>query len=184
MSLFIQHTSDTAPTESAAILEKVEERYGFIPNLAAYMAESPISLGALMSLAGAFDQTSFTPQEQQVIQLTVSLLNGCSYCKTAHTALSRKVEMSDADLKALLDFATLPTERLNTLRDFTKLMFEKRGFLEESEVSAFLEAGFTKAQIIELILGLSMKTLTNTVNHIVDAKPNPEFVAMAETAFA
>lgn len=184
MSLFTQHTRESAPAESAAILDKVEERYGFVPNLAAYFAESPTSLGAILSLTGAFDETSFTAQEQQLILLTVSLLNGCSYCKTAHTALSRKVEMDDADLKALINFETLPNERLNTLRDFTKLMHEKKGMLADAEIQAFLDAGFSKAQVIELVLGLSLKTLTNTVNHLAGSQPNPEFVAMAEPAFA
>lgn len=184
MSIFVQHTAETAPAEAGPILEKIKERYGFIPNLAAKFAESPVTLGAVLNLAGTFDETSYTPQEQQVILLTVSLLNGCTYCKTAHTALGRKAEVGDADLKAIINFEPLPTDRLNTLRNFTKLVYEKRGFLEQSEVEAFLADGFTKAQILELILGLAMKTLTNYANHIADTQPNPEFLAMAEPALS
>ncbi len=180
MSLFTLHTQETAPAASAAVLAKVEQRYGFIPNLAAFVAESPSALDGLLGMAKAFDESSFDPQEQQTILLATSLLNGCSYCKTAHTALSRKVEMSDADLQALLNFEPLPTERLNTLRDFTKLLFEKRGNLQAEEVEAFLAAGFSKAQVFELVFGLAMKTFTNYANHLADTQPNAEFLAMAE----
>lgn len=91
MSIFTKYTEASAAAGAAEVLSKVKARYGFIPNLAADVAESPLVLEAVLSLAAAFDKVSLTPQEQQTVLLTVSALNGCVYCRTVHTALGRKV---------------------------------------------------------------------------------------------
>ncbi|HEB58512.1 MAG TPA: carboxymuconolactone decarboxylase family protein [Gammaproteobacteria bacterium] len=180
MSLFTQHTDSTAPATAAAVLGKVRERYGFIPNLAAYVAESPVTLDAVMNLAAAFDQTSLTPQEQQVVLLTVSALNGCSYCKTVHTALGRGTELDAETLRAIVALEPLKDARLTALRDFTRQLVEEQGWVNEEGVQRFLAAGFSQAQVFEVVLGIAMKTLTNYSNHLAGATPNPEFIAMAE----
>lgn len=182
MSVFTKHTTETAPQGAAEVLAKVQERYGFIPNLAAFVAESPVTLGALLGLVKAFDETSFSPQEQQIVLLTVSLTNGCAYCKTVHTALSRQSGLDDATLQALLNFDPLPDSKQNALRDFAQSVAQQRGHLDEGTVEAFLQAGYSKAQVFEVVLGVSMKTLTNYSNHLAGAEPNAEFLAMAEAA--
>ncbi len=180
MSLFTQHTDKTAPKEAAVVLARAKERYGFIPNLAAFLAESPLVLEATLNLVGAFDKTSLTPQERQLVLLTVSALNGCSYCRTAHTALGRMAEVDAATLKAIIAFEPLPDRKLNALRDFTRKVVEERGWVKEDEVKAFLTAGYTRAQVFEVVMGVAMKTLTNYSNHLAGAVPNAEFIAMAE----
>ncbi len=184
MNTFTLHTAETAPSESAATLSMVQERYGFIPNLAGYLAESPTTLGAVMSLAQLFDKSSFTPTEQQIILLTVSLMNGCTYCKTAHTGLSRKAEMDDATLDAVINFSPLPDPKQNTLRNFVRSIVENKGHVDDAQTTDFLNAGYTKAQVFETILGISMKTLTNYSNHFAGTNPNEEFIAMAAPANA
>jgi AhpD family alkylhydroperoxidase len=160
-------------------LVQVKGRYGFIPNLAAYVAESPLVLDTALNLAGAFDKVTLTPQEQQMVLLTVSTLNECSYCKTAHTALGRMVEIDDAVLKAAAALEPLPDRKLNALRDFTRKVVEEKGWVTESDVQEFLASGYTKAQAFEVVMGVALKTLTNYSNHMAGAVPNPEFVSMA-----
>ncbi len=82
----------------------------------------------------------------------------------------------------LLSLAPIPDTKLNALRDFTKAMVEERGRLQEQQVRRFLEAGYTKAQVFEVVIGVALKTLTNYSNHLAGTRPNPEFVAMAEPA--
>lgn len=184
MSIFIQHTDHTAPKEAAEVLAKVKERYGFIPNLAAYVAEAPVVLDAVLSLVRAYDKTSLSPQEQQVVLLTVSALNGCSYCKTVHSALGRMADMDSETLHAVIAFEPLRDQKLNALRTFTRKIVEDRGWVKEDGVQAFLDAGYTKAQVFEVVMGVAMKTLTNYCNHLAGATPNPEFIAMAEANVA
>lgn len=180
MSLFIQHTNTTAPESAAATLSKIKERYGFIPNLAAYVAESPVVLGAVLNLVGAYDNVSLSPQEQQIVMLTASALNGCGYCRTVHTGMGRMAHIDDATLKATIAFETLADQKLNTLRDFTRKVVDERGWVKDADIQEFLAAGYTKAQVFEVVMGVALKTLTNYCNHIADAKPNDEFIAMAE----
>lgn len=180
MSLFTRHTDQTAPQEAAPVLARIKERYGFIPNLAAHVAEAPGVLEAVLNLSQSFDKTSLTPQEQQVVLLTTSALNGCPYCKTVHTALGRMAQLDGATLKAVVAFEPLADRRLNALHDFTRKVVEEKGWVKEEDVRAFLDRGYNKAQVFEVVMGVAMKTLTNYCNHLAGATPNPEFVAMAE----
>lgn len=180
MGLFTQHTDATAPQEAAEVLTKVKARYGFIPHLAATLAESPLTLDTVLNLSSAFDKSSFTEIERQVILITISVVNGCDYCKTVHTALGRKAGIDDKTMKALMALAPIPDAKLNALRDFTRAMVEERGRLHEQRVRRFLDAGYTNAQVFEVVMGIALKTLTNYSNHLTGTRPNPEFVAMAE----
>lgn len=180
MGLFTKHTDVTAPQGAAEILAKVKERYGFIPNLAAYVAEAPPVLDAVLNLSAAFDRTSLTPREQQVVLLNTSTLNGCKYCKTVHTALGRKAGIDAETLSAVIVSAPLADRKLDALSEFTRKVVEEKGWVKEGDIQAFLAAGYAKAQVFEVVMGVAMKTLTNYCNHMAEATPNPEFVAMAE----
>ena len=76
MSIFITHTVESAPEGSKTILKDAQKNLGFVPNLYANLAESPTALQAYTSLAGIFEKSSLSPAEQQVVALTVSVLNG------------------------------------------------------------------------------------------------------------
>lgn len=179
MGIFTQHTDITAPKGSAEVLAKVKARYGFIPNLAAFLAESPVALDAVLSLVGTFDNTSLTAQEQQLVLLTVSANNDCNYCRTVHVGLGRQAGIDAGTIKATLEAAQLENRKLNALRDLTAALVEQRGRVEEAKIDAFLSAGYTKAQVFEVVMGIALKTFTNYCNHLAGAEPNGEFVAMA-----
>jgi uncharacterized peroxidase-related enzyme len=184
MSLFTKHDETTAPAEAAAVLSTAKERYGFVPNLAAYVAESPLVLGAVLKLSEQFDQSTLSPQEQQLVLLTVSTLNGCSYCKTAHTALGKMADMSTDMLKSIISLKRLKDPRLEALRTFSTAIVEEKGWVDEQQIQNFLSAGFTKAQVFEVVLGIALKTITNYSNHLAGAEPNNEFIAMAADVIA
>lgn len=180
MGLFTKHTDRSAPLGAAKILAKAKERYGFIPNLAAYVAEAPPVLDAVLDLSAAFERTSLTAHEQQVVLLTVSALNGCNYCKTIHTALARKAGIDGELIRGVAAFEPLTDRKLDALRTFVRKVVDEKGRVDESDIHAFLSAGYAKAQVFEVVMGIAMKTLTNYCNHMAEATPNPEFVTMAE----
>ena len=179
MTIFKKHTESTAPEGAATVLEAVKQRYGFIPNLAAYVAESPQTLNAILKLSETYDQSSLTSQEQQVVLLTVSALNGCDYCITVHTALGKMANIDEATLRAIIAFQPLSNARLNALRKFTQQLVEEKGWLNQGSVKAFIDAGFSRAQVFEVIMGVALKTMTNYSNHLANAEPNAEFIDMA-----
>ena len=89
MSDFTIHTRDSAPEASKELLGAAEAKYGFVPNLMGEMAEAPSMLKAYLALGEALEASSLTPKEQQVVVLTMSYLNQCAYCMTAHSASPR-----------------------------------------------------------------------------------------------
>ena len=180
MSLFTQYDETNAPDGAAQVLTMAKERYGFVPNLAAFVAESPPVLGAILKLSETFDQSTLSAQEKQIVLLTVSSLNDCSYCKTVHTALGKMAEIDNDTIYSNIECKPLKNQKLNALRVFTQFIVEEQGLVDENnKIQDFLDAGYTRAQVFEVVMGVALKTLTNYSNHLVGAEPNKEFVDMA-----
>ena len=101
MTDFKTHTIDSAPEGSKAILQGAQNTLQFVPNLYATMAEAPALLEGYTTLATIFDKTSFTETERQIVLMTNNLLNGCTYCMSAHTALSKMGGVPDDVIESL-----------------------------------------------------------------------------------
>ncbi|MBL6958193.1 MAG: carboxymuconolactone decarboxylase family protein [Rhodospirillales bacterium] len=171
MSEFDVHTTGTAPAESVETLEKIIEKFGFLPNLLGVMAESPAALKGYASLSGLVEQSSFAPDEQQMMLLTVSRINGCHYCVAAHTLGGKRAGLDEAVIDAIRNDQAIADPRKAALYAFTKAMVEKRGWVND-DLGAFLGAGFSKAQALEVVLATAMKTLSNYINHIAETPLN------------
>lgn len=174
MSAFKKYTIETAPPESRAGLESAEKAFHFVPNLQAYMAESPALLNSYGAVWEIFaTQTGFSPIEQQVVLLTVNFENHCHYCMAGHSALAKMVRMDPLTLNALREGTTIPDDKLEALRVFTKKMVQQRGFLESNDVEAFLAVGYTPANVFDVLTGVALKIVSNYTNHIVDTPLDP-----------
>jgi uncharacterized peroxidase-related enzyme len=183
MTRFVVHTPATAPAGSRAQLEDVERAYGFIPNLYGVFAESPTVLKAVGLMRGAFEEGTLSPLEQQLVMLAVSVKNACAFCVAAHsTVLARGFKLEHHDIDALRSGGALSNARLDVLAHFTRQVVAKRGWLPQIEVDEFLAAGFSQAQVLEVLLGVSMKTLHNYVDHIADTPLNDQFIPERWTA--
>jgi alkylhydroperoxidase family enzyme len=160
------YTTDTAPEESKVALAHAKETFGFIPNLEGVFAQAPSLLKGSMALWDLFEATSFTPVEQQVIYLTANYEHECHYCMAAHSGLAKMIGMSADDIQGLRDGRLLSDPKLQALRQFTQRLIQARGWLDDSEIEAFLAAGYTQQQVLEVILGIAIKILHNYTNHI------------------
>jgi len=168
MTDFKIHDKSTAPEAAHETFDKLEQKFGFVPNVTAVMAEAPPLLQGYVTLSGLFQQSSLSPVEQQVVILTVSYENSCSYCVSAHTLSAEKAQVPAEVIEALREGKPLPDEKLEALRSFTAKMLQKRGWVDEQDLRAFLDAGYTQANVLEVILGIGMKTLSNYTNHIAE----------------
>lgn len=160
------YTTDTAPEESKVALAHAKETFGFIPNLEGVFAQAPSLLKGSMALWDLFEATSFTPVEQQVIYLTANYEHECHYCMAAHSGLAKMIGMSADDIQALRDGTLLSDPKLQALRQFTQRLIQARGWLDDREIEAFLAAGYTQQQVLEVILGIAIKIMHNYTNHI------------------
>ncbi len=176
MSQFTFHTLETATGESKDILNGLNEKYGFVPNLFAYMAEAPVTIKAYAQLTELLSETSFTPQEQQYALLAVSVLNDCKFCTAAHTAISKGVKADQAIVKAIVNNEDVADAKIATLVDTVKSVVESKGWTPEADLTAFFEAGYTQKHYLELILIVSIKTLSNYINHQTQPEVNKQFL--------
>lgn len=175
MSEFTIHTVDSAPEGSKDLLASAQRNYGFVPNLLGVMAGAPTNLESYLMLGQALGETTFTPVEQQVVALTVSRLNECTYCMAAHSGIAKMAGMSDADLAALRAGAPLDDARLEALATFVAAVVTERGRVSRIDQEAFLAAGFSQPQILEALVGVTMKTLSNYTNHIAETPLDAQF---------
>lgn len=175
MTEFTIHTPQTAPEGSRDVLEQFQKKNGFVPNFLAMLAESPAALKAYLQLSELMGQTAFTETERQVLFLAVSALNGCDYCVSAHSTLAAMNKVEAEVITALRDGEPIDDPKLEELRRFAEEMVEKRGWVSEERVQQFLNAGYSKEQLLEVILALSMKTLSNYANHQFDTPLDSAF---------
>lgn len=169
------HTEETAPESVRPILTQVKGKFGFVPNLLGTMADAPALLKGYLALADLFDSTSFSPTERQIVLLATSLANGCAYCMAAHTAIAGMQKVPDDVVKALRDNKPIADAKLESLRLFATEVVTGRGYPSEASLKRFLAAGYTKAQVLEVVLGVGMKTLSNYTNHLADTPLDEAF---------
>ncbi len=168
MSSFPNHTIESAPVDSKPILEGAKRSLGFVPNLFAGMAEAPALLEGYTTLAGIFDKTNLTETERQIILMTNNRLNGCTYCMAAHTTIAQGAGVPADVIKALREDTPIADRKLEALRQFAEVINETRGWPSEAQLNEFLDAGYTQQNVLEVILGTSLKVLSNYTNHVAD----------------
>lgn len=166
MSDFKMHTPESAPEAARETLNKVEKSLGMIPNLGWVMAEAPALLKGYFTLGEIFKESSFSAGECEFISLCISQWNQCHYCVPAHATLAKAEKMPVEVVEAVRTGQPIPEARLEALRQFIEIMLEKRGWPEEGDLKAFYEAGYTKANVLEVILGIGLNTLSNYTNHV------------------
>lgn len=182
MSNFPLHSIESAPEASKGFLTAAQKAYSFVPNLLAGMAEAPALLEGYMTLAGIFDKTSFSETERQIILMTNNRLNGCVYCMAAHTTISQMSGVPADVVTALRENTPIADAKLEALRQFAIVINESRGWPSDADVAAFLSAGYTQQNILEVILGTALKTLSNYTNHIAETPLDNAFQANAWSA--
>ncbi len=161
-------TLDNANAKAKPLLEKANATLGFVPNMYEGMAKAPGVLDTYLHGYELFREDSgFVPPAQEVVFLTISRLNGCGYCMSAHSMLAEKMSKVPTEvIEAIRNDQPIPDERLAALSEFTKVMFDTRGKPTRSDVEAFLDAGFEEQQVLQIVLALAVKTLSNYANHV------------------
>jgi len=172
---FTMHSVQTAPEAAKPLLEDSKKKYGFVPNLHAAMAEAPALLEGYKLLSDLYAKTAMSVLERQIVLIAINRENECHYCMAAHSAIATKEKMPKEILDALRDGTPLADPKLQALRHFAELMTVKRGWVAEEEVNALLAAGYTKQTILEVILAVGYKVLSNYTNHIAETEVDAGF---------
>lgn len=163
----------------AALLGKAKAGIGIgmIPNMYANMANAPGLLETYLSGYAAFrSESGLSAAEQETVFLTISRVNGCSYCVTAHSTIADMTKIPTEITDALRNGTTLPDPKLDALATFTLAMLETRGLPSHAQVEAFLGAGYTEQHVLFVVLALAVKTISNYSNHLFHTPIDAAFV--------
>ncbi len=175
MADFTHHDTTTAPEDSKALLEKSRAAFGRVPGLHAVMAEAPGLLEGYQQLHQLFVDSSLDADEKTVVWQTINVEHECHYCVPAHTGIAKAMGVSDEISNALRDETALPNERLEALRSFTLSVVRNRGDVDDDGVEAFLAAGYTKRNVLEVVLGVAQKVMSNYTNRLAQTPVDTPF---------
>lgn len=175
MADFTLHDTSSAPEESQSLLNNSKESLGMIPNLHAVMAEAPGLLKAYQDTHELFSNTSFNTNEITVVWQTINVYHSCHYCVPAHTAIAKDMGADDSITEQLKKGETLDDSKLQALRIFTETVLEKRGHVSDTDLRDFFDAGYGHRQVLEVILGIAQKTMSNYTNAIAETPVDEPF---------
>ncbi|MFT7371348.1 MAG: alkylhydroperoxidase family enzyme [Oleiphilaceae bacterium] len=175
MSTLTIYDLDSAPEASKKLLEGSQKAYGMIPNLHGVLAGAPGLLDAYQTLHELFVNSSFNTEELTVVWQTINVEHECHYCVPAHTGIANMMKVDSALTDALRNQTAMPTEKLQVLHNTTLSMVRNRGRLPDDEINAFYAAGYEERQLLEIVLGLSQKVISNYTNHLAQTPVDEAF---------
>jgi uncharacterized peroxidase-related enzyme len=153
---------DAAPEKSQPALARLQASVGAVPNLAAAMAASPTLIDGFVTLRTLFhEHSTLQKADRELLFLTNAVENGCGYCTAIHTAFGLQVGLSPATVEAVRAQHLPDDAREAALVRFDRLLLRGRGRVEPEDIRAFIAAGFTPEQALELIAAAALSTLAN-----------------------
>jgi len=164
MTVFSVPTRDDVTPDNQALFDNLKTALGFVPNLFATFALSPTALGAYLTLQNA--KSSLRPKEREVINLVVSQVNTCEYCLAAHTALGKMLGFTEPQIVEIRHGRASFDARLDALARFVREVAEERGHVSAQATDAFLGAGWTQANLVDAIMVVGDKTISNYLHGV------------------
>jgi uncharacterized peroxidase-related enzyme len=155
-TLSLEHATDT----TRPLLEGVQKKIGFLPNVFKTLAHAPAVLSSYLQQSATLGKTSLSATEKEAIFLATSQVNGCDYCLAAHTVFAGKAGLSAQDILSARN------GQLNAFATLARQITESRGHLSNEQIAAARAAGINDSKIIEVIAHVASQTLTNYLNNV------------------
>jgi uncharacterized peroxidase-related enzyme len=166
--LNIPATVDTAPTAAQPLLNGVKAKLGSVPNLFRLLAVSPAALEGYLGLSGALGKGSLDARTRERIALAVAEFNGCGYCTSAHAFIGKNMAgLTDAEIAANRNGSSTDA-RAAAAVSFAVRVVETRGQVSDADVASIRLAGYSDAEVVEIVLHVALNTLTNYVNEVAE----------------
>ncbi|MFB9680198.1 carboxymuconolactone decarboxylase family protein [Streptosporangium vulgare] len=174
-AVFVTHTAESAPPDARATIEGVRRKFGHVPTPVGRMATSPQLLKGFLAASATFEQSTLAPVDREIVIMTVATRNGCHVCVAMHTATLVGLEAPPELVEALRTGEPLPDARSEALRSFTVAVMDRRGAVGDEEMLAFLDAGHSARNALEVVLGVGAYTISTFANRLIDAPLDPPF---------
>ena len=161
---------EASPAASQPLLQGVKKQLGLVPNLFRLVGNSPAALEGYLGLSGALAKGALEAPTRERIALAVAEINGCDYCLSAHSYLGKNLaKLSDAEI-ALNRAGGSSDQKAEAAVGFAVRLVNARGHVTDADVRAVKDAGYTDAQVIEIVLHVALNTLTNYVNEVASTE--------------
>lgn len=163
-------TTFSVPTRSEvsagnqAIFDNLQKGLGFVPNLYAYFGKNDTALADYLALQNR--KSTLKAKEREIINLVTSQINGCRYCQSAHTVLGKMNGFTDAQILEIRSGKASFDSKLDALAQFTAAVVENRGKAAPEAVEHFFEAGYTEANMIDVVMVIGDKIISNYLHNL------------------
>lgn len=164
MTNFTVPTRGEVSENNQAIFDNLQKGLGFVPNLFAYYAKNETALGDYLALQNR--KSTLKAKEREVINLVTSQINGCRYCQSAHTVMGKMNGFTDEQVIELRKGSASFDTKLNALVKFTASVVENRGRATEESKEAFFAAGYTEANLIDVVIIIGDKIISNYIHNL------------------
>jgi uncharacterized peroxidase-related enzyme len=164
------------PAASKPTLDAFTKSIGFTPNMMATFAHSPIAFNSWAALLGSLSK-ALDVKTRDSIGLAVSEVNGCNYCLTVHSFTAEHMARLPADEIILARKGQALDPKREAAVRFARTVIETRGHVADADLKAVRDAGYTDANVIEIVALVAMYSLTNFLNNVFD--PEKDFPAVA-----
>lgn len=160
----IQPKHNPSP-EAQTMLDAAKKQLGMVPNLFQTLAHSPAALEAYLSFNTALSKSKISAALREQLALTVAAVNGCDYCASAHTALGKMAHVDEAELTCNLAGVS-NNPKTQAALTFAKQVVKERGQVKDADLAAVRDAGYSDAEVVEIISVVAVNIFTNYFNHI------------------
>lgn len=172
---------DQATGKAKELLDAVQAKLKITPNMTRVMANSPAVLQGYLSFSGALAGGALDPKLREQIALEVGEQNACQYCVSAHTAIGKMTGLSDAEIEAARDAQSASSKNAAALQ-FARQIVAKKGLATEADVEAVRGAGFSDAEIAEIIAHVALNVFTNYFNNTAGVEVDFPKIALRKVA--
>jgi AhpD family alkylhydroperoxidase len=179
MTMFTEHTLDSAPAASRRLMESTAQHLGHLPAGVARLAESPEMLGGFLKVSGLFEASTLDPPSREVVIMTIATRNECRFCVAMHTRRLHALGAEPSVIAALRAGEPVDDPRLEAVRTFTLRVLATTGAVPEDEIAEFVAAGYTRRNALEVVLGIGAYTMSTLANRLVRAPIEEPLAAFA-----
>lgn len=172
---------EDAPAVTRPLLDAVQKQLGVVPNLFRLVALSPAALQGYLGFSGALAKT-LDLRTRERIALAVAQVNGCDYCLSAHTYLGLNMARLDAAEIALNRQGASSDAKANAAVGFAAKVATSRGQVGDSDLRAVRDAGYSDAEIVEIVAVVAENMFTNFINNVAKTDIDFPVVRSAEAA--
>ena len=166
-------SSANAPSTEAveAVRELAEDFYGFVPNQIKVLNEhSPAAARMYIATMDLVEQGELEAHERETVILAISRYNDCHYCTRTHAFLGRQAGLDQETIETIHRGGLPEDARLRSLVQATRLLLDKRGWLDDNDLSDLEVEGVGRAELYEINTLIGLKIFSNYVNHVAQTK--------------